>query len=134
MGTESHRNKEIVRRFIEEVLNAGALATVDELFDQGFVSHGWRATDIGREAVKRFATSQRAEAPDWRITIHDVVGEGDRVAVRATGSGIRTVANEIVGEELVGRKVAIDWIAIYRVAEGRIAERWAVTSPARAVD
>jgi predicted ester cyclase len=134
MVTESHRNKEIVRRFIDEVLNGGAVTTVDELFDPDFVSHGWRSTDTGREAVKRFAANQRADAPDWRITIHEVVGEGDRVAVRATGSGTSTVANEIVGEELVGRKVAIDWIAIDRVAERRIVERWVVTSPARALD
>ncbi|MHB8612282.1 MAG: ester cyclase [Candidatus Dormibacteraceae bacterium] len=134
MATESHRNKEIVARFIEEVLNAGALATVDELFGPDFVSHGWRATDTGRDAVKQFAAGQRVEAPDWRITIHEIVAEKDRVAVRATGSGIRTVANEMVGQELVGRKVAIDWIAIYRIAEGRIAERWVVTSPALAID
>jgi predicted ester cyclase len=109
------------------------VAVVDELFDQDFVSHGWLASERGREAVKTFAARQRQEAPDWRITIHDVIAEDDRVVVRATGSGTRTVANDIVGEDLVGRKVALDWIAIYRIAEGRIAERWVITSTARAI-
>jgi predicted SnoaL-like aldol condensation-catalyzing enzyme len=132
--SQASRNKEIVKRFIEEVLNGGDLGAADELVKHDFVSHGWRVEDRGPAAVKHFAGLQRREAPDWHITIHDLVAEGDRVTVRATGRGTRLVANEMVSAELVGREVAIDWIAIYRMADGQIAERWVVASGARATD
>src|SRR5947209_17296476 len=112
------RNRTIVHRFIEEVLNAGNLDAAEQLIGDDFVSHGWRGSDRGREAVVSFARSQRAGAPDWHIQIHDTIASGDRVAVRATGGGTWLVANEMIAPDLVGRRLAIDWIAVYRLAGG----------------
>jgi predicted SnoaL-like aldol condensation-catalyzing enzyme len=131
LSNQAERNRTTVRRFIESVLNEGDLDAADELVDEGFLSHGWRGEDAGRRAVKDFAAWQRRESPDWLITIHDTVAEGDKVVVRATGRGTRQAADEIVSQGLVGQPVEIDWIAVYRLIGGRIAERWTVTSPAR---
>ncbi len=46
-------NKAVVRRYVAEVLNAGNLAVVDDLFDEHIVYHeGGRRID-GREAFKQ---------------------------------------------------------------------------------
>jgi hypothetical protein len=86
-STKVNANKVLVRRYIEEANNGGDIALVDELMALDYVWHGGPAT---REELKRFIAWQRASAPDWRITIQDMVGEGDRVAVHATARGTRT--------------------------------------------
>ena len=80
-------NKALMRRYIEEANNGGDIALVDELVAPDYVWHGGPAT---REELKRFLAWQRATAPDWHITIQDMIAEGDRVAVRATAGGTRT--------------------------------------------
>ncbi len=116
-------NKALVRRFIEEGLNGGDLAVIAEVVADGFVSHPLPPGQApGRTGVAQFAAEQRAAAPDWRITIADVIAEGDRVAVRATGRGTPTRA--YFGLPAAGRRLEVSWIAIYRVEGGKIAERW----------
>jgi predicted ester cyclase len=116
-------NKTLVRRYIEEANNEGKIALVDDLMAPDYVWHGGPTT---RDELKQFIAWQRASAPTWHITIQDMVAEGDRVAVRATAKGTRT-------EEAIGilfpqpRYMELTWIAIYRIADSRIAEVWVVT-------
>jgi predicted ester cyclase len=84
-------NKTIVRRYIEEVLNQGIVDAADDLVASDFVPHRpGLGGSPGIQAVKEFAAEQRSAAPDWRITIEDMVAEGDRVVVRAFGRGTPT--------------------------------------------
>ena len=120
------RHKALVRRYIDEANNRGDLSLVDTLMTPDYVWHGGPSS---RDELKRFIAWQRASAPDWHITIQDLVAEGDRVAVRATARGTRT-------EESPGvlfpspRYMELTWIAIYRVEAGRIAVVWVVTEVA----
>ena len=117
------QSKAIVRRYIEEVLNRGNLAATDEVIASGFVMHPSRpGQKPGREGVKQFAATQRAVAPDWHITIEDMVAEGDRVAVRATGYG--TPAQAFFGIPASSKPLTVPWITIYRLADGMIVEAW----------
>ena len=118
-------NKTIVRRLIEEVLNKGRTEVADILVDQNFVAHPLLPDQTpGRDGIKVFAKAQLASAEDWKITIADMIAEGDRVAIRATGYG--TPKQELVGVPAAGRWIALPWIAIYRLAAGMIVERWMV--------
>ncbi len=116
-------NRALVRRYIEEANNGGDIALVDELMAPGYVWHGGPSSP---EDLKQFLAWQRATAPDWHITIEDMVAEGDRVAVRAGARGTRS-------EEAPGRlfpeprRMEVTWIAIYRIEGGRIAEVWVVS-------
>ncbi len=118
---EAH--KALVRRYIDEANNGGDLALVDELMAPDYVWHGGPPS---RDELKRFIAWQRATAPDWHITIQDMVAEGDRVAVRASARGTR--AEESPGVPFPHpRYLELTWIAIYRFVAGRIAEVWVVT-------
>jgi steroid delta-isomerase-like uncharacterized protein len=115
-------NKQVVGRFIEEVLNQGRIELVDELVAEDFVGRWIGREQQGREAVRTFAGRQRRESPDWHIQVEQVIAEDDMVVVRATGRG--TPAAPFRGLHPPAGVVRLPWIAIYRVVDGKIAERW----------
>jgi predicted ester cyclase len=68
--------------------------------------------------------------PDLRFTIDDLVAEGDRVTIRWTLHGTNT--GPLLGWPPTGRRVELSAIVIFRVVDGRLAERWAGWKPGRA--
>lgn len=77
-------NKAVARRFITQVWNAGELAAVDTLIHPDYEVPG---VETGPEAVKRNVLTFRAAFPDLVLTIDEIIGEGDRVAMRVTLRG-----------------------------------------------
>ncbi len=63
------KDKALVRRLVDQVINGGKLDLVEELF----------APELA-EPVRQAFTSFRAAFPDWREEIVDMVAEGDKVA------------------------------------------------------
>jgi steroid delta-isomerase-like uncharacterized protein len=123
MGTEE--NKANDRRFIEEALNRGNLSIIDELGDANFVDH---STPPGVpptiDGLKGFLTQFRAAFPDLHYTIEDQTAEGDRVAMRVTGSG--TMKGEFMGMPASGKSASWSEIHITRWANGKAVEHWGV--------
>ena len=129
VALDAASSKALVRRYVEELLNQGRVEVADDVVAIDYVMHPARPGPPGREGIKAFAAAQRDAAPDWHITVHEMIAEGDRVVVRATGSG--TPQKPFAGLAPHTR-VAIDWTAVYRVADGKIAEAWvAVGRPER---
>lgn len=62
--------------------------------------------------------------PDLRVTVEDMVAEGDKVVSRNTVTG--THRGEHLGIAPTGRHISYDEIFIVRFAGGRIAETWGV--------
>jgi predicted ester cyclase len=60
--------------------------------------------------------------PDLRVTIEELVAEGDKVAVRRSYEG--THRGELLGIPPTGKQVRIGGISIFRLTEGKIAEHW----------
>lgn len=114
MSTEA--NKTLVRRLIEEVWNTGNYDQLDEL-----------AAPVFAESTKRLNQMTRTTFPDCVDTIDDLIAEGDKVVVRWTARGTH------LGEWLApwgsipptGKPVTFSAIHIFRIADGKIAERWA---------
>ena len=122
-STAAEHNKDLIRRLLADV-DRGA-DVVDAYYAPDYVDHTPSAVrDLapGREGVRQaFAVFQRA-FPDSRHTIEDLVAEGDRVVARIRAQGTHT--GEIFGHPPTGKVVALTGISIYRIADGRIAERW----------
>jgi predicted ester cyclase len=118
-------NKDLIRRLLAEV-DRGNLEAVEACYGADYVDHApspIRSRDAGRAAVREaFAILQRA-FPDARHVIEDLVAEGDRVVARISARGTHT--GELFGHAPTGRVVTLTGIAIYRIEEGRIVERWA---------
>jgi predicted ester cyclase len=123
MGTEE--NKASARRFLEEVVNGGNVALVDELSAPGFVD---RQAPPGVpptvEGVKAFITMFRAAFPDLHYTLDDLIAEGDRVVTRATARG--TMKGDFMGMTASGKTATWQEIHITRFEDGKAAEHWAV--------
>ena len=123
MGADA--NRAVVRRFVEEVLDRGDFAALAELAAPDCVEHTAPPGQPPAEGtVARYLVLWRAAFPDLRITVEDVLAEGDRVAVRSTVTG--THRGEFLGVPSTGRRVAVTAMALYRLAGGQIVERWAV--------
>src|SRR5262249_20629816 len=117
-------NKSLVLRLIDEVLNKGNLAAADQLVDPNFALHlpGSSEPIRGVEGLKRVAEGFRTGFPDRRMLVEDAICDGDKVAVRVTQQG--THHGLFQGVNATGKRVSVSAIAIFRVANGRVAEEW----------
>ena len=115
-------NKAVIRRLIEEVYNEGNLDVVDELvasdlFDHAAVpehQHGIDGFKHVMEWVREFSSDVR----------YDIIAEGEKVAVRMTQSGTHTGA--VRGILPTGKSFSVDYVHWFRLANGKVAEMWAV--------
>ena len=123
MGADA--NRAVVRRFVEQVLAGGDFAALAELAAPDCVDHAAPANGApGLAAIAGVVVLWRAAFPDLAIAIEDLLAEGELVAVRSTVRG--THRGDFFGLPPTGRRVAVAALALYRLAGGRIVERWAV--------
>jgi steroid delta-isomerase-like uncharacterized protein len=117
-------NKALVRRFVDELLNRGDALAADKLLSEDFVLRLPGLPPIeGRDAFKQGLQEWREAFPDWRITIEELIAEGDKVAGRWRCKG--THLGPLMGIPATGKRVT--WTAndILRIEAGRIAENTA---------
>lgn len=101
----SEQNKAIARRYVEDILNRGDLAAIDQLVAAAVAGHLPGVTVEGTEALKEWLAA--SPAPQRQVAIEDVIGEGDRVCLRWTASDGST------------------GMFLLRIAGGKITELWA---------
>jgi steroid delta-isomerase-like uncharacterized protein len=121
----SEENKALVRRQEEELFGSGNLDAADEIYAPDYVGHDpSNPEDVrGLQAAKRAASDYRQAFPDLRVTVEDLIAEGDRVAARLRFRG--THLGELDGIAPTGRRVDCTGIVVSRIEEGKIAEDWA---------
>jgi steroid delta-isomerase-like uncharacterized protein len=118
----TQENKALVRRFIEEIFVKGNVAAVGELAAANFTPRSWPSVGPGRENLKQAVARVSASLSDVRMTIEDMIAEGDRVAVRLTAQARPT--GNFMGIPATGKAYTIPEIHIFRVAGGKVAEHW----------
>lgn len=119
-------NKQLARRFYKEVYVDWNMALVDEVVSPQFISHDWpNGAPTGPKAFRDYYSAVRSAVPDARYEIDDLIAEGDRVVVRWRLLG--THKGDFRGIAPTGRAIALKGIAIYRVKDGKLMERWVVS-------
>ena len=118
----SEANKNVVRRLFEEVWNKGNLQVTDELFASTYVHHDPSSPDLGRgpESEKKRATLYRTAFPDLRLTIEDILAEGETVMARWSCRG--THKGDLSGIAPTGKPFTISGVSIARFAGGKMVE------------
>ena len=116
-------NEAVVRWLDERVARGGEIGLLTELIDPDHVGHDLFGEHYRPEGMRISITEYRAAFPDLRVTIQEVMADGDRVASRFTIAG--TYAGPFMGLPPTGRSMVAAGIAIDRLAGGRIAE-WRV--------
>jgi predicted ester cyclase len=75
--------------------------------------------------VRRLVGLYRGAFPDIHFEHEDVTSIGDKVVQRWTFTGTHRV--EIMGIEPTARSVRVRGIEVNRIADGKIAESWAIS-------
>ncbi len=115
--------KALVRRFVEEVQNQDNLDLLDELVAPNFVNHSASpGVPPGVDGVRMVSALFRHAFPDGRMTIEDMVAEGDKVVTRKTFEG--THQGDFMGLPPTGKPVRISLIDILRIVDGRVSDHW----------
>jgi predicted ester cyclase len=118
----SDQNAVVVRRFFEEVWNAGDLQVADELVAASHVHHISGEAMSGPQAVKDMVLYLRGAFPDLRIVIEDELLAVDKVVIRWTAYGTQLGALGDIAA--TGRAVRWTGIDIVHLKDRQIVELW----------
>ena len=121
MSTEE--NIAIVHRYLDEVVNTGNLDAARNLFTADHVAHyaGFPALH-GHEDWKQLTSMSYNGFPDTHTTFEDEMAVGDKVIVRYTVRA--THKGDFMNIPATNKPVKYTGIAIFRIANGKIAEQW----------
>jgi steroid delta-isomerase-like uncharacterized protein len=123
----SCENKELVRRWFDEVWCQHRAEAIVEMSAPDVIAHNlgdgtepFRGTAPFVEFHRKFTSA----FPDLRITVEEVIAEGDLTAARIAVTGTHT------GEGLdlppTGRPIQFEGMTFVRWKDGRVAEGWNV--------
>jgi steroid delta-isomerase-like uncharacterized protein len=116
-------NKALVRRLFEEVWAKGNVAAVDDFMAADYVEYtAPPGSQPGRDTVKQRVAIYHNAFPDVKVTLHDIFGQGNRVAYRWSATG--THLGEWAGIPPTGLRIMIRGITILRIAGGKCVEGW----------
>ena len=106
--------KAVVRRLIEQVINAGRLDLIDELYAPAMAA-----------GARRWIAPFLESFPDVQMEIVELIAEGEKVVGRFRCSA--TNLGPWRGQPPTGRRFErVDEVYIYRVHDGRITEAWGI--------
>ena len=119
----AEERKAMVRRAIDEAMNRGNVAIMDEMISPNYVFHGADGSELrGIPAYKEFISMVRGAFPDIHYDVEDIACEGDTVAVRASLTGTNTAAWR--GIPPTGKKVAMQEAIFFRFDGDKPVEEW----------
>src|SRR5579875_3199080 len=118
------RNRDIVERYFNQILNEGDIGLVDDLFTDDFQFH---ITTLplpvkSRDGEKGFVTGLRSGFPDLHFSIDHIIEEGDKVYARWSLTG--THQGEFLGIPASGNRVADQGGDIFHFSGGKCKEIW----------
>ena len=121
----AHDYKELSRRWFEQVWNQRRPEAAAELLEEAGVIHG--LGDAGKAlrgaaGFRPFFDKFINAFPDLRITVDEVIGEGDRTAVRLHAQG--THHGDGLGIPPTGRPMTVTAMVFIHWRNGRIVEGW----------
>jgi steroid delta-isomerase-like uncharacterized protein len=112
-----------IQRLLEEPWK-GNWDVIDEVVAPAYVGYdSGRPEPIhGPDALREYFRTYNDAFPDARLTVHDQVGEGDKVATRWSARG--THAGELAGIAPTGKEVTVSGVTISTFEHGRVVEQW----------
>jgi predicted ester cyclase len=115
MTNQKEAQRAFAARWFEEVWNKSRREAIDEMFPEGCVLHDGQNVYRGPEEFKLFYDALRAQLTDVRITLLDVIAEGDMVCQRWSSTAT---------EASTGKRVEVTGMSFLRFENGRFVEGW----------
>jgi predicted ester cyclase len=118
-----HTSRQLVADLMD-AMNTRQLDRIHDLVTDDFVDHGSPVPlppgPDGYIAILTFVTS----VLQIRYEVHDVICDGDMVAIRATAHGLNAVSPQ--GIAPTGRPFAMKTAHFFRSRDGRLCEHWGI--------
>ena len=117
------QNKILVQRFFDEVFNNARPGAIDGLIADDYLDHSATPEQApGPTGARQMHDVFRTAFPDLRVTVHEMLAEGDFVACRTTFAG--TSRGPLMGAPPTGKPVQLSSMVFLRLRNGKIVERW----------
>jgi predicted ester cyclase len=116
-------NKQLIQRITEEVVNRGDYSIVRELFSSQYTIHkAGMSFPPGPEAYKMAVREWREAFPDYRVTITELIADGDFVACLFVAEGTHT--GGLRGMPPTEKSFKIVGTDVHRIVDGQLVESW----------
>ena len=123
-GGSVDANKQLVRRFTDELYNQRKKDRIEAYVHPDFVDHspGTGPESRGIDYVKDQWERNYAAFPDLRFELLDVLAEGDKVVARWKSDG--TFSGTLSGATGHDQNVSVQGVSIFRIQDGKMIESW----------
>ena len=118
----SEANKELAKRWFEEVWNKRRREAIDEMLSPNTVIYEGGEQIIGPEGFRPFFDRMAASFSEMRITIQDAIAEADMVCVRWTCRMRHT--GDGLGIPASNKQFDTTGISMVRIQDGKIVTGW----------
>ena len=108
----------------EEIFNQGKFSVAQEIYAPDFKNHGLNRSDVDLKVDQDAVHSEKKAFPDLKMTVNNMVAEGDLVAVQWTFRGTHTHGGYAGLPAATGTKVSMMGITIWRIVDGKITDEW----------
>ena len=116
-------NRSLVRRYVEEVLNAGKLELLYDLVSPDYKRYLTpTAAPLASETQRQRLAGFHAAFPDIHLSIEDLIADDDLVAIRMTLQG--THQGSFQGIAPTNKQVKVFAVEVVRIQNGRFSEHW----------
>jgi predicted SnoaL-like aldol condensation-catalyzing enzyme len=105
-AADAQDNKLVFAVVVNQIFNQGKLALVGDFMAKDVTSNG---VPLGRDGFKALVKDLRTTAPDLKLTVDDVVTQGDRVIGHVTQTGGGASERRII---------------LLRIDDGVVQEHW----------
>src|SRR6266700_1714809 len=113
-------NKALVQRFYDEVINQKNLAALDQFVSPNAVNH---TVPAGLpQGPSQFLGLHLNAFPDVKVTVEDLLADGDIVIARVSIRGTQQGAFGSIHPR--GKPITVMTINIFRIANGKMVEHW----------
>jgi steroid delta-isomerase-like uncharacterized protein len=117
----SDSNKDVIKAFLEDVINQGRLERANDLVKEDFVELDPLPGQVqGREGLKAVIRALRSAFPDMHWVVNEMVAEGQKVVTRFAWTG--THRGLFLGIPATGRSVEVKGVVIDRLQDGKMAD------------
>lgn len=113
------------RRVVDEAWNEGKLDALDELHLPDYIQHRTPLPDIvGLDAFKQELAGARQNFPDFHLTIHELIHESDRLAVRYSWTGTHSGQAKSFPIPPTGKQLTVTGSQILHLQGDKLIEGW----------
>lgn len=112
-------------RVVDEAWNKGNLNALEELHSPDYIEHHAPFPDVdGLDAFKQMVIGARTTYPDFHITIHELIREGDKLAARWSWTGTHLGQTRQFAISPTDKQITLTGSQILHIEGNKLIEGW----------